>query len=441
MRAAFWIVPLLIGLQLLVFSDLPTTKAAGSTLSFSPTQGEYFVDSTFDVAFVVNTGDQPINTVEANIKFPPDKLQVVSLSKSFIEIWVAPPSFSNTKGTIELIGGLPTPGITTSAGVVITATFRVKSAGQATLQYESSSKVLANDGNGTNILTSRSNGVYNLKLPPPEGPAVSSSSHPDQNRWYNSSAISLQWGKPEGVTEFSYLLDHNPASVPDETAETSETTLSLKADSDGVWYFHIRGKGTAWGGTTHFIVRVDTKGPASFKPVVDPSKFANNNRGVASFRTTDATSGVDHYEVKVINLKDPDDSSTVFTEESSPYLIPELDRGKYSIVIRAFDEAGNYTDGSADFHVTIPVVALFFDRTWVLVGLILGLLLVLLTLFLLFRHLHHDKKIQSLYGDLGKIRRQINQRKTEVETLAATEQSLEEKLKSGPEPPASNPSP
>lgn len=437
MRKTVWLATLLAILPL-VFSDQPI-KAAGSTLSFSPTQGEYFIDNTFDVAFVVNTGDQPVNTVEANVKFPPDKLQVVSLSKSFIEIWVAPPSFSNTKGVIELIGGLPTPGITTSAGVVITATFRVKSAGQATLQYESTSKVLANDGNGTNILTSRSSATYSLKLPPPEGPAVSSSSHPDQNRWYNSPAVSLQWGRSDGVTEFSYEFDHNPATVPDETAETTETTLSAKADVDGVWYFHIRGKGTAWGGTTHFLVRVDTKAPAAFSPEVEPAKFANNNRGVALFRTTDATSGVDHYEIRIIHSDNPDNESTVFTEESSPYLIPELSRGKYNIVVRAFDEAGNYTDGSAEFQVTLPLVALFFGRTGTLVGLILGLALVLLTLFLLFRHLHHDKKIRNIYGDLGKIRSQINERKSELETLATTEQTLEDDLKTGSGTPPPSP--
>ncbi|MBI3571908.1 hypothetical protein HY091_00015, partial [Candidatus Kaiserbacteria bacterium] len=130
--------------------------AAGAALTISPTAGTYEVGALVDVSFIVDTGGQSINAVNADVLFPADKLQVVNpaASTSFISLWVTAPTYSNADGTINLQGGLPNPGIKTSAGVISTVTFRIKAAGPATIRYAPSSKVLLNDGQGTNILSS-----------------------------------------------------------------------------------------------------------------------------------------------------------------------------------------------------------------------------------------------------------------------------------------------
>lgn len=406
-----------------------TAVAAGASLTFSPNRGDLFVDNTFEVSLIVNTGGQPVNAIEAFVNFPPDKLQVVSLSKSLIELWVAQPSFSNTKGTVSLQGGIPNPGINTSAGSIITITFRAKSAGAVTLTYGDSSKVLANDGSGTNLLNSKGQASYNINLAPPAGPIVTSHTHEDQNRWYKNTEIALSWAPPGGVTEYSYLLDVSPNTTPDETAESSETSVTLVAENSGLWYFHIRGKSTSWGGTTHFLVKIDNKNPAGFNPTVEPSVFANNSRGIVKFGTTDSASGIDHYEIKIINLSEDNGESTIFTEESSPYLIPELQPGKYKFVVRAFDRAGNFIEESIEFRVSSPFIALLLGRPFLTGATLLTTLLLLFMLLILWRrHKHQHNRVRELQGHISNIQEQITSRQAEIASLATTQDYLQQQI-------------
>src|SRR5689334_3080781 len=203
---------------LLVLSFLPgrPARAAGASLSISPLAGTYEVGATVDVSFIVDTGGEAINAVQADILFPADKLQVVNpvASTSFISIWVTPPTYSNTDGTVHFQGGLPSPGIKTSGGVVSTVTFRIKSPGAAIIQFAPTSQVLRNDGQGTNILTSSGSAHFTLKNPPPAGPVVTSPTHPDSNQWYSNPQVQLSWEGTEGALGYSYTFDQTAKSTP-----------------------------------------------------------------------------------------------------------------------------------------------------------------------------------------------------------------------------------
>ena len=261
------------------------TRAEGASLYLSPSSGTFFVGSTFDVSVFVNTGGQNINAVEVNLKFDPTKLQVASPSsgKSFIEVWVAQPSYSNTQGTMSFIGGTPTPGINTSSGLVSTVTFRAITPGETSVYFLDSSKVLRNDSQGTDILTSKSRGVYNIVIPPPEGPKVYSPTHPDQNKWYQDDNPTFSWEKEEGVTEFSYDISQDPWGTPDNSSEGDYTSVSYSEVEDGLWYFHIKAKkGEIWGGTSHYLVRIDSTSPAMFTPTVEPGEKTTEKQPLVS---------------------------------------------------------------------------------------------------------------------------------------------------------------
>jgi uncharacterized membrane protein len=83
------------------------------------------------------------------------------------------------------------------------------------------------------------------------------------------------------------------------------------------------------------------------------------------FSTTDALSGIDHYELKVIPLKiQPREDGVVnqnmasqplFIDAVSPYVTPELDRGTYDIIIRSYDIAGNYQESVEHLAVVAPL--------------------------------------------------------------------------------------
>ena len=146
-------------LTLLLWGVLISVSQAAS-LQVSPATGVYQVGSTFTVQVRVQTNGESINASEGTLKFNPNELSVVSVSRtsSIFNLWVAEPTFSNTAGTVTFSGGVPT-GYTGAVGNVLSVTFRVKNAGSPRVSFTDGS-VLANDGRGTNVLTAMNGGSY-----------------------------------------------------------------------------------------------------------------------------------------------------------------------------------------------------------------------------------------------------------------------------------------
>jgi len=338
------------------------THAAGASLKISPATGVYEVGGLIDISMLVDTGGESINAVAATLQFPPDKLQVVNptASTSFISVWVSAPTYSNTDGTVSFQGGLPNPGIKTSAGVITTITFRVKAPGKATLRFAPNAKVLRNDGNGTNILSATSTAELTFKVPPPAGPIVSSPTHTDQNAWYNNNQVQFVWDAVEGATGYSFIFDQSPKTIPDETVDTTGAAVSQKAEGDGIWFFHVRAKTVTWGGVTTYPVQIDTTPPAVFTPKLGQSVLTTEDIGVLQFTTTDAASGIDRYEVKIL-ARDQQQSglNTLFIEAASPYSLPVLPAGSFNFIVRAIDRAGNGVEGSLTASVVSGGIPFF----------------------------------------------------------------------------------
>lgn len=385
------------------------SHAAGASLKISPSTGTYEVGGLVDISMIVDTGGESINAVAATLQFPPDKLQVVNpaASTSFISVWVSAPTYSNTDGTVSFQGGLPNPGIKTSAGVITTITFRVKAPGKATLRYAPNAKVLRNDGNGTNILSATSTADLTLKVPPPAGPVVSSPTHTDQNSWYNNSQVQFVWDTVEGAIGYSYIFDQSPKTIPDETVDTTAAAASEKATGDGIWFFHVRAKTATWGGVTTYPVQIDTTPPAAFTPKLGQSILTTEDIGTLQYTTTDAASGIDHYEVKIL-ARDQQQSglNTLFIEAASPYALPVLPAGEFSFIVRAVDRAGNAAEGTLTTTVVSGGIP-FFARVPLLRNpavantalLVLALLTIVFVTILIIRRLRlrttfkHDLKL------------------------------------------------
>ena len=402
-----------------------SAQAAGASFYLSPATGSFFVGSTFDVSIFVNTGGENVNAVEVNLKFDPAKLQIASptAGKSFIQVWVSQPTFSNTKGTMSFIGGVPSPGINTTSGLVSTITFRAIAPGETSVLFLETSKILRNDPQGTNIATSASRGVYTLLIPPPEGPKVFSSTHPDQNKWYKNNNPTISWEKEEGVTDFSYSISQDPTEVPDNKSEGDHTSVSFSEIEDGTWYFHVKAKkNEVWGGTSHYLIQIDNTPPAAFTPVVEPSARTTEKQPLVSFMTTDALSGVDYYQVKYIDITPERKAEEVgfFTEASSPYKLPPLEKGDYLVVVRAYDVAGNWQEGNV--KIQIFPAGIFFTRSgiqfgafllpWWVIILVLIIIILLLIIYLWRRHKLLIKK--QRYAILG-IEKRLEEHKGKYE--------------------------
>lgn len=131
--------------------------AFAATLSFTPATKTVAVGDIFNIAVDVSSPSQAMNAVSGDVTFPTNQLRVLSVSNSnsVMTLWVQNPSFSNAAGAgdINFAGIVLNPGYTGNLGNVVTIQFKAVGVGDAPLSFSDGS-VLANDGNGTNILTS-----------------------------------------------------------------------------------------------------------------------------------------------------------------------------------------------------------------------------------------------------------------------------------------------
>jgi len=152
---------------LLVFISLFfTNKIEAASLLLQPTASTISVGNIVSIKIIVNTQSQVINNAEATIQFPTDLLEVISTTKSssIFNLWVEEPSFSNSTGRVTFNGGVPTPGFNGSNGYVATVTFKARKQGTASVIFTDGA-VRANDGLGTDVLTSKTGGVIQIVAP------------------------------------------------------------------------------------------------------------------------------------------------------------------------------------------------------------------------------------------------------------------------------------
>lgn len=349
-----------------LFSLLITKNAEAATLYISPASSKATTGNIVSVRVLVNTEGRAINNVESKIQFPVDLLEVVSVSKnsSIFSLWVEEPKFSNYSGTIDLNGGLPSPGYTGTNGEVVSIVFRARKAGNASVVF-SDSAVRQNDGMGTDILTAKSPAAVEIKASEivqevqaptvagsPEMPIISSVSHPDQTKWYNVNNVELRWTIPSGVTAVSTSLSRNPTQ-PTVVYDPPITTKQLTKLEDGTWYFNLRFKNkNGWGITAHFKMQIDTTPPNAFKISFPHGSTSEDPRPIILFNTTDNASGVEHYEIKI---GEGQFNRIVLNDVSSnPYTPEPQDPGNHTILVKAVDFANNETVQSSEFNI-IPI--------------------------------------------------------------------------------------
>ena len=170
-----------------VFIATPSYALAAGTaaLSISPAGNSYIVGNTFTVLVQVSTDSDStsINAAEADIHYDSSVLSFDSIGAGIFNEWIEYPDGS-VPGTIHFSGGIKPPGFSgTTPGTIFTIKFNAKAQSPNTTVSFANAQVLANDGYGTNILNSTSNGVYTINPPPPVPPSVSWSApsvDPDQ---------------------------------------------------------------------------------------------------------------------------------------------------------------------------------------------------------------------------------------------------------------------
>lgn len=343
-----------------------------ASLSLSPGSGTYAPGATFTVRLSVNSAGASINAADGTIKFDPSQLNVVSATRSgsIFNLWVTEPTFSNTAGTVTFSGGLPS-GYTGNGGNIMSVTFKAKGSGTSKVTIAGAS-VLANDGQGTNVLSSSGNASFSIQaaaLTPtpveennddevvveytpqantPSAPKITSTTHSDPNAWYSLKSASLDWELPAGIIAVRTLLDDRASSIPTKVYDSPIKTIGFDLD-EGISYFHLQFKNEeGWGKIAHYRLAVDSEKPTGI--AITQSDQVDKNAPEQKFLVTveDAVSKVLKFKVQLDN-NEPFD----FKKETIDSLITvgKLTPGYHTITIEGFDEAGNSIIGTYSFTI------------------------------------------------------------------------------------------
>jgi hypothetical protein len=335
-----------------------------ASLSFSPSTSNLSAGNIVSVKALVSTDGESVNNANATIRFPADMLEVISVTKgsSIFPLWVEEPSFSNSEGSISFNGGVPNPGVVGQGKEIVLIAFRAKKQGDATLLF-SDSAVRANDGLGTNILSSTQSASIRITGPAqsdvpapaaasdsvPKRPVVTSSTHPLQESWYPASSATFGWVVPAGVTSVQTLLSVNPTAVPSITYDSSVSQRTVANLDDGVLYFHIRYMSSAgWGPIARYKIQIDSTAPEKLSASVS----SVDGRDMLSLAASDSQSGISHYSIAIDGASFRVEPADV---ASGAYTLPALEKGSRDLVVTAHDKAGNRAEKQLSFMSSGPV--------------------------------------------------------------------------------------
>ena len=325
--------------------------------AFSIYNSEFALDPEFDilstsfphrVAIKLSSGGEAVNTVSAVVNYDPEMVSVedVYFTNSFCESnLIISQEINETAGQVNIACLVPSPGFV-SLGTLAEILIRPKQTGQINLTFAQQSKVLANDGLGTNVLRQAVGGTFYAYNDESDKTVVLSSSHPNSERWYGSNSVRFVWMADEPNATYHYVFSdqasYNPSWVAQEIRESS---VKLEAEKSGQYYFYlITNKGQPGERINRYGVKVDITPPQ--KPAVKASQTMVLPGEVVrvEFTSSDAHSGLQKgFYVKV------DDGT--FLPLKSPLFVSFVEEGDHHITIRAFDEAGNYSDESIKMEV------------------------------------------------------------------------------------------
>ncbi len=365
----------------LIFAGLFwANQSWAASLYLSPSFGSSSVGKTFSVSVYVSSKDAPINAVSGVVSFPSDKLELISLSKSssIFNLWVTEPSFSQSAGTLTFEGVILNPGYTGTSGKIISANFKVRTGGTAKLSF-SSGAILANDGEGTNVLSGFGSASFNLvdnqeskptepkeevapkpvsePTPSPAPamtdtllPKLSSKTHPDQDKWFANKDIKLSWSVPSGVTSLRLSLSSSPNDVPTVSYTPPISSKEFVEVSDGVYYFAARFKNASdWGPIARYVLRIDTTPPEPIIITWLDGQTTTNPQPKLKLVTTDGVSGLDYYSLKI----NDEPAITIKPEEllDGVYTLPVQNIGSKQVTVEAYDLAGNKSFASDKIEI------------------------------------------------------------------------------------------
>lgn len=315
-----------------------------STLRFQQESGVFSSHFPRDLNILLDSGEEAINAIAASITYNPSIIRIeavnfeTSICKNFIK-----QSIDSVVGTVNIECIIPSPGYKGNSGVIATLQIVPQKDGVAIFRFDKESKVLANDGAGTNVLraTTDASLIFNSSVDASftaTDPALFSSSHPNMARWYSNKTISLSW-LPSSMPVLLQIKDSTGATLL--SVQKNRPPFKYSTSRDGIYTVELQ---LASSKTVHsFKFQIDTTRPTLS---VKPLKTLVTKGEVLPIRVegSDESSGLQRAFYLSV-----DDG--LFYPIGSEIHIPFYEAGRHSVVVRAFDNAGNYRDVKTTIRV------------------------------------------------------------------------------------------
>lgn len=350
------------------------TVASAAILTPSAEPARVTADSTLPVSIFLDSQGADINVVEVTLRYPSQLLEVVDLidGRSFLSLWAERPRHDPAAGTVKLAGGIPN-GAVVHNGEVLTVLFRGRRHGEARITIDDqASGVYLDDGLGTKTdLTSRS---LTVTIGPGNSlaPKVSSPTHPDEDRWYQSRDVTLTWIAYEKAL-YSHQLSRDPGAEPDDVPEDKPGQVYLPALADGVWYLTLKERFSgdpAWGPVARRRLMIDGTPPAGLS--IELVREKSTGEWLLVFNAIDAASGIERYELKLLKPRSrwfPFFPRGEWQTVSNPVRL-EAEPSFGTAIVRVVDGAGNERTAA----LTSPGLRDLQKRFFLMMGLLVLLL-------------------------------------------------------------------
>lgn len=183
---------------------------------------------------------------------------------------------------------------------------------------------------------------------PASGLSASPTAANGANGWYNTApVISLSATDDlSGVATTRYFWDMDGESTYSSAISAPEGTHTIS------YYSRDNAENSDSTNTREF--KVDTIAPTDFTPTTSPSSWTATNSAIITFSTTDATSGLADYAIKI-------DDGSYTSGITSPYTLntANLADGTHTLTVKATDLAGNIREHAASLYIdrTSPTVS------------------------------------------------------------------------------------
>jgi hypothetical protein len=215
---------------------------------------------------------------------------------------------------------------------------------------------------------------------------------------YSNANPVFSWALPSTITGVNVLADRVATTDPGTRSDGRFASYDYDDVDEGNWFFHIRLENeNGWGPVSHFAFNIDAAAPTVTALVQDGEPQRILVTGI------DELSGIAQYGFMIDG-----GAEIVWVDDGThEFVLPALEVGEHTVVVTAYDQAGNTATSTVTVtgtglevapppveEVVLESVEVSWVLTWFLyLVLYIILLLALLAVFVvLWKIFHHASK-------------------------------------------------